>query len=165
MKAGIVVFLALIPFGASGGVYTCVRGETVTYSDQACRESAPPDAGSAVRPTPRSDPLSLRPAGKKLSKSEKRAQRKALEQRLRDADEELMWLYRERRAAVEEHMVRLRAETGGAALSADESAEERKAFEAGYEHSIKILRREIVDLSRQLADPDAPFTKSSYASR
>jgi hypothetical protein len=165
MKAGIAVFLALIPLGASGGVYTCVDGDKVTYSDQACRQAARADTGSTVRPTPRADASTLAPAGTGLSNPGKRAPREALERRLRDADEELMWLYRERRAAVEEHMARLLAEAGGAGLSAEERAEERKAFEAGYEQSIKVLRREIVTLSRQLADPDARSGRASYASR
>ena len=166
MKAALVLTLVLLPFGAFGGVYTCVENGKITYSDQVCGKSAENGSEPVVRPKPRANPLRLASIKPEESpKSDKIARRKALERRMRAADDELMWLYRERRAAADAHMADRLAEAGDAGLSEAERAQERKAFEANYENSIKILRREINTRRRQLEDPNGSFHKTAYAAR
>lgn len=165
MKAALILVFALVPVSAFGGFYKCVENGKVTFSDQACKAPPKVDTDRVVRPAPQPPKVRLASAAPAPSSAEEVVDRKVLQKRLEEADKELMWLYRERRAALETYIEERLAEAGEAGLSEEELALEREAFKASYENSIKILRRELVDLRRQLDDPDNAYRKAAYAAR
>lgn len=167
MKAASILALSLVlvPVSVFGGFYKCVENGKVTFSDQACKAPPKVDTDRVVRPAPETPKVRLASATPESSSADQVVDRKELKKRLEEADKELMWLYRERRAALETYIAERLAEAGDAGLGEEEMAQEREAFKASYENSIKILRRELVSLRRQLEDPANSYRKTAYAAR
>lgn len=153
-KIGIVGFLVLMlatPLVASGGVHVCVVNGVKTFSDQHCNARTGAAQKPAGRPIPDMSLLAVRhqPAVNKAQKNDSRERRKALKSQIRKTDEELKWMYRERRVAMETFVAERLAEAESAGTELDIEAE-LEAFEEQYKKTIKSLKRELADMRAEL---------------
>ena len=153
-KIGMVGFLVLMlatPLAAFGGVHVCIVNGVKTFSDQHCNVRAGGESKSAGRTTAGMNLLAVRhqPAAATSGKNDERELRKSLKIQIRKADEELKWMYRERRVAMEAFVADRVAEAESAGTELDIETE-IEAFEEQYKKAIKSLKRELADMRAEL---------------
>ena len=159
IKTVFLVLMLASPLGSFAGVHTCVKNGVATFSDQPCRETARSEGRSAEMPAAPGSNLLTAYSESNAEQSSPAEQRKVLERRIEAADEELRWMYRERRAAIETFVSERSAGTGpeGQAVAQDVE-QEREAFEKRYDKTIKVLRRELVEMRAELESLQAGRT-------
>ena len=148
---GILVLMLVMPLAAFGGVHVCIVNGVKTFSDQHCNVKAGGESKSAGRTTAGMNLLAVRhqPAAATSGKNDERELRKSLKIQIRKADEELKWMYRERRVAMEAFVADRVAEAESAGTELDIETE-IEAFEEQYKKAIKSLKRELADMRAEL---------------
>ena len=148
---GILVLMLVTPLAAFGGVHVCIVNGVKTFSDQHCNVKAGGESKSAGRTTAGMNLLAVRhlPAAATSGKNDERELRKSLKNQIRKADEELKWMYRERRVAMEAFVADRVAEAESAGTELDIETE-IEAFEEQYKKAIKSLKRELADMRAEL---------------
>ena len=148
---GILVLMLVMPLAAFGGVHVCIVKGVKTFSDQHCNVKAGGESNSAGRTTAGMNLLAVRhqPAAATSGKTDARELRKSLKNQIRKADEELKWMYRERRVAMEAFVADRVAEAESAGTELDIETE-IEAFEEQYKKAIKSLKRELADMRAEL---------------